>query len=123
MGTARAAPTMPLKSRPILAKNPRLETSFEDVIEFLQWEILCLKKGRPSGVAPRATPLHPTHPEATWADRAHFRASQARPVPVAPQSQWSADIDRWPGQGTSHPQSRLPYFHLGRLLRDTRSNM
>src|SRR5215469_8422382 len=98
MGTARAAPTMPLKSRPILAKNPRLETSFdEDVIEFLQWEILCLKKAQALNVALRATPPHPTHPAATWADRAHFRASQAPPVPVAPQSQWFADIDRWPG--------------------------
>src|SRR6266404_2881263 len=37
IGTARVKPTMPLNTKPIFAKNPRLVTSLdEDVIEFLQ---------------------------------------------------------------------------------------
>src|SRR5215469_4300283 len=97
MGTARAAPTMPLKSRPILAKNPRLETSFEDVIDYLQWEILCLKKAQALGVALKAMQPRRKYLAATWAYRTHFHASRGRPVPAAPLSQWSSGIDRWRG--------------------------
>src|ERR1700682_68277 len=124
MGTAKTAPTIPLRNRPSFASMARLEIGLLLVIlpSPAPWKNLRTAGLGIVAVDSKAMPRRRKHLALTWVGLRHRRASPAHPIRAGPQSRWFEVLDHSREQGMSHLQSSWLCCLRGHPLRDRKSS-